>query len=93
MPLTEAVSQQVKLYHPHNPDPESLCGVMITDGKDVDSSEPMANVVVLPGQVGQKELFGEGMSNELTQWFGNRGAFPWIEIHILECAYQYVCYA
>ena len=49
--LAEAVCQQVKLYHPNNPNLEFLYGVMITDGKDDYSSEPMVNVLVLPRQV------------------------------------------
>ena len=51
-----AVRQQVKVYHPVDPNLGYVFGVMLTDGKDADNhsdnhGEPMANVVVFSGQV------------------------------------------
>ena len=73
MSFAEAVSQQVKLYHPNNPNPEFLFGVMMTDGKDDYSSEPMVNVFVLPRLV---SLVGR---IKRTNWMLGkaRGPFPY----------------
>ena len=56
MLLAEAVRQQVKLYHPNNPDLAFLGGIIMTDGKDVYSSEAMTHTLVLPRMVGQEPV-------------------------------------
>ena len=48
--LLAAVQQQVRVYHPVDPNLGLVYGIMLTDDKDPFGNEPVANVVVW-GQV------------------------------------------
>ena len=50
--FAEAARQQVKVSHPDNPNLNFLYGVILSDGKDANNNDPVANVMVFHGQVG-----------------------------------------
>ncbi|XP_078089948.1 trans-L-3-hydroxyproline dehydratase [Mustelus asterias] len=64
--VTNAVAAQVKLHHPDSEDLAFLYGTILTDGKDVFSEEPTANICVFADAQVDRSPCGSGVTARIA---------------------------
>ncbi|XP_067109634.1 trans-L-3-hydroxyproline dehydratase [Osmerus mordax] len=70
--VTNSVKSQVKLHHPINEDLAFLYGTILTDGNDVYSQEPTANVCVFADSQVDRSPTGSGVTARVALQYHKR---------------------